>query len=290
MKRHLVILCLATIVCAVAYAQDERTPLARALDYDANALLLANLRPNGAQVSALANAAGAVGRLVRDRQAADAAALERNKALLVAEHDAFAQGKELTQDQETALQSLRDADADRKQKMYAAVDAEIQRLRRALVPGQAALVDWTAPAEAAVGAAADDTATVADMRALAGRLADAQRFIERMRYTIPIEYIETRQARIDEYLKAYDDPNTRQYADDFDWIVKHLEAARVVNERNWAQQAPIFAAQLLQRLGLLDQTGQQAPAAGQPQYNWWDVYYLLSDPQTPAMLGAIGGQ
>lgn len=283
-RLHLLAIAVFVMTGAVAQAEDQRHPLAQALDYDTNMLLVADLRPNAQQLAVLQNAAGTVGRLVSGYGAAHAAALDEKKDLLAQERKALAEGTELAQDQEAALQALRDSEADRKQKMYSAADTEIGRLRRALAPEQAALVDWTAPAD--VAAAADHTAALDEMRLLAGRLGEAQRFIERMRYIIPTEYVQTRIGRIDDFLKDYDRPNTQQFSDDQRWISGLLDEARLAKEDEWAQQAPLFASRLLQRLGRLDEQAVGAQAAG-PRYNWWDMYYLLADPQTPQMLQGI---
>lgn len=284
MKKHLVALLLLLVSCAMAHAQDERAPLAKALDYDTNLLLVADLRPDARQVLALSNAASAVGRLVGGYDTEHAAALDAQKDNLAAERKALAEGTELTPEQEAALQDLRDSEADRKQKMYTAVDVEMRRLKRTLAPAQAAIVDWSPPPD--VSSAPDDNAALGEMRQLAARLGEAQRFIDRMRYVIPTVYIQTRVARINEFLQTQVKANTRNYADDRQWIMGLLDEARTVTENDWQQQEPLLASRLLQRLGLLDD---QAPAApdGRARYNWWDMYYLLSDLQTPQMLQAI---
>lgn len=284
MRQHILIAMIFALLCGSIYAQEQRPPLNQALDYDTNLLLVSNLRPNAQQVVALYTAAGSVGRLVSAAEAAQAAAREQARALLAAERKALAEGTELTAEQSAGLQALRDAQAARRQQMHSGADNEIRRLRQALSPQQAALVDWTVPPDAM--AAPDDTAALEEMRLLAARLGEAERFFERMRYVIPTQYIQTRVAGIGAYLRQYVRPNTREYADAESAVMRMLDEARMVNENEWPQQAPLFASQLLQRLNLLDAPAPGAQAGG-TRYNWWDIYYLLSDPQTPGMMQAI---
>ena len=215
---------------------------------------------------------------------ARAAALKSKSQPLEGEFTALATGQPLAPEQSAALAELRLSEAQRRQKMYASVDSQVRRLRRSLGPEQAALVNWSRPSD--VPAAADDAVVLEELRLLSSRLNEAERFIERMRYLIAVDYIQTHVARTEEYLRAYVRPGTQQFANASDWTVRLLGDARVVDEKDWAQQAPLFASQLLQHFGLLEESG-QADAQAQTRYGWWDIYYLLTDPQTPAMVQAL---
>jgi hypothetical protein len=102
------------------------------------------------------------------------------------------------------------------------------------------------------------------------------------------DYIQTRIARTEDYLRAYVRPGTRDFDDAREWTLKLVDEARTVKENEWPQQAALFASQLLQHLGLLDEPG-RADAQAQTRYGWWDLYYLLTDAQTPQMLQALMG-
>ncbi|MEI6502421.1 MAG: hypothetical protein WCP21_15525 [Armatimonadota bacterium] len=281
MRSHLLTCSFLALLIAVGCAAEERHPLTKALDYDTNLLLVVDLRLSDRQLADLAQATQVAGTAIAVYDKARETALKSKSSLLAQEFKALSEGGELAAETAAGLDDLRQAQALRRVQRFAAVDAQIRRLRRSLSPEQAALVNWNRPSD--VPAATDDTVVLEELRLLASRLTEAERFIERIRYLIPIDYIQTHVARTEEYLRPYVRPGTRDFDDARDWTVKLLDEARVVNEAEWPAQAPLFASQLLQHFGLLEQPG-QANAQAQTRYGWWDVYYLLTDAQTPAML------
>lgn len=284
MRYHLLLYTCLALLIAAGCAADERHPLTKALDYDTNLLLVLDLRLGDRQVADLLQSAQPAGAAVAAYDKANALALKGKSPVLEQEFKALAAGTELTAEQEASLEALRATEGQRRTKLYAALDTQIRRLRRNLTPEQAALVDWNRPSD--VPTAGDEAVVLEELRLLASRLNEAERFIERIRYLIGIEYIQTHVARTEEYLRPYVRPGTREFEDARQWTVKLLNEARVVKEDEWPQQAPLFASQLLQRLGLLEQPG-QANAQAQTRYGWWDMYDLLTDAQTPAMLQAL---
>jgi hypothetical protein len=284
--RNTVLAVLLVCLASAAFAADERHALTRALDYDTNLLLVLDLQLDQRQLGTLAAALATAGRMV--------AASDRNGAaagpggdLVQQEFQALAEGRQLTQQQQAALEQLRVADRQQRGRMYAAVDAQIKRFRRALSPQQAALVDWTAPPE--VPAVPDESGALEQLRDLAAKLDHARGFLDRMRYVIPTLYIQTRQGRIDEFLRDYYRPDTEAFLAARDCTIKLVDDARMVNEEQWPQQAPAFASELLQRVGALEAEAEMAGPNNRARYNWWDLYYLLTDPQSPYMLQAMTG-
>lgn len=282
--RPALLLAALLLVAGVANAAGDRHPLTAALDYDANLLLVSDLDPTNLQLTDLLSAARAAVKLTAEYDRAHEAALRGKQDLLEAERAALATGAPLAADQEEALAQLRQGEEERSRRLRGAVDTEIRRLRRNLSPEQARLVDFSRPADAAAGP--DPAAALDELRTLTSRLAEAQRFIERLRYSIPSDYSITRTGRTEEYLRRYMQPGTPEFRQTRDDIMDLIGEARVVKENDWPQQAPVFASQVLQRVGLL---AEQEPAGGQTRarYGWWDLCDLLTDPQTPAMLEAM---
>ncbi|MGE5532194.1 MAG: hypothetical protein ACM3VW_08780 [Bacteroidota bacterium] len=279
--RNLVLAVLLVRLASAAFAADERHPLTKALDYDTNLLLVLDLRLDSRQLAALSAATNAAVKIAAAQPQSGA-----GQALVQQEFRALAEGRPLTEQQQAALAQLRAAERQQRGRLYASVDAQIKRLRRALSPEQASMVDWTAPPE--VPAVPNETAALEELRALAAKLDSARGFLDRMRYIIPTQYIQTRIARTDEFIGEYYEPGTQAFVAARDWTMKLVDDARMVNEDQWPQQAPAFASELLQRMGALNGT-EMAPANNQARYNWWDVYDLLTDPQSPYMLQAMSG-
>ncbi|MEN6641858.1 MAG: hypothetical protein ABFE08_05375 [Armatimonadia bacterium] len=261
---------------------DTRHPLTKALDYDANLVLLADLNPTNRQLLDILTAARGTRQLVAGYEQTNQQTMIRLKPLLEQSQRALAAGQEPVANVAETLQEMQTAKEERYQKLLGSVGKQVALVRRTLAPEQARLVSWGAPAEAS--ASTDQEAVVAELRLLASNLDQAQRLIERIRYLIVSDYTTTRIGRIEEYLRAYMRPNTPEFNETRDWLVGLIDEARVVKEEDWPAQAPVFAGQVLQRLGLLEpKTTTQA----QTNYNWWDVYYLLTDVQTPEMLQAM---
>jgi len=128
------------------------------------------------------------------------------------------------------------------------------------------------------------------MRDLMADLNGTIRALERVRYLIPGDYVTTRVGHLTDFLTEYYRPNTPELKDALNWMMKLTDEVRVVSEKDWPGQAPFFAARVLQRVGALGD--QQEQARARAPYNWWDIYYLLTDPHTPEllqqMLGARG--
>jgi hypothetical protein len=279
--RNLLLAVLAVCVASAAFAADERHPLTKALDYDTNLLLVLDLGLDNRQLAALSAATNAAVKI-----AAAGPQSGTGQALVQQEYRALAEGRALTEQQQTALSQLRMAERQQRGRSYGSVDAQIKRFRRSLSPEQASRVNWTAPPE--VPAVLNESAALEELRALAADLDNVRGFLDRMRYIIPTQYIQTRIARIDEFIGEYYRPGTQEFLAARDWTMKLLDDARQVNEDQWPQQAPAFASELLQRMGALNGT-EMAPANDQTRYNWWDMYYLVTDPQSPSMLQAMTG-
>lgn len=261
---------------------DTRHPLTKALDYDANLVLLSDLNPTNRQLLDILSAARGARQLVAGYEQTEQQTMIRLKPLLEQSQRALAAGEQPAANVADTLRDVQAAKEERYQKLLGSVAKQVALVRRTLAPEQARLLSWSAPAEAS--ATTDQDAVVAELRLLASNLDQAQRMIERIRYLIVSDYTTTRIGRVEEYLRAYMRPNTPEFNETRDWLIGLIDEARVVKEDDWPAQAPIFAGQVLQRLGLLEP--RVAPQA-ETNYNWWDAYYLLTDVQTPGMLQAM---
>ena len=262
-----------------AAAEDPRHPVAKALDNNTNVWFVSNLQPNNRQLLDILTATRAGRQIMtayeQDSQQATLAAAP----LFRQEIEGFRDDQAVPEDTEAALRDYRGEQAQRRTKMLVAVDTQIRQVRRALAPEQVHMVDWTRPAEAT--ALADNQSVLEEMRQLNADLGEATRMLERIRYLIASDYITSRIGRIDDYLRGYIRPNTQEFADARDWMLALMDEVRQVPENQWPQQSSLYAGRILQYLGVLEPAqGQQTRA----RYNWWDVYYLLTDPQSPGML------
>jgi hypothetical protein len=282
MKRFALLLTLLVLAVQVVQGADDRHPLVREIAYVNNLLLINDLQLNLQQLQVLLNSANTASRLVSEADRGHAVALVGKSALLRERIKALQDGTLLSADKMAMLADLWDAEQNRHGHMLTAVDVQIRGVQRTLSAQQAALVDWTTPAQ--VASAPDERAALDDMRRLGSRLTDARRLIETLRYSIAFDYSTTRIGRINSFLTNYFQPNTPIFDRAFNITSRVISDARVVDERDWPQLAPLFAARLLQRLALLDDKARQQ---AQARYNWWDMYYLLTDPQTPTMLQTV---
>lgn len=271
--------CLAALWLALAAcAQDARHPLNRAMDYDNNLLLVLDLQPDNQQLLQLLSLSRAGAQQLSQAQAQDKQAAQSIATVLQQQVQALKQNTPVPPDVVTAIDAYYTATDERRERLLAGVDDLIQQLRRSLVPEQARLVDWSAPAGAAP---ADSQAATEKMRHALAVMNEIRDALETIRYLTPMQYSTTRVGRIDYFLSAYIRPNTPQFARAHDWMIGLTDEMRQVPEQQWPQEAPLFAGRVMQELGVLN--GLQAPQNG-PPYGWWDVYNLLTDPQTPEMI------
>lgn len=287
MRHSALLLVWLTVTVSLAHAADERHPLTKALDYDTNTLLLIDLDPSARQLTELKAAAQSAGAALAGQDSATANALQSAGDLLSQEYLALTQGTPVSEELATRLAELRRAAAERRDNQFSTVDAAIRRVRRSLSPRQASLVNWNLPADVPVTHRNSD-GTLDELRSLAARLTQAERFLERLRYVTLSEYKRFRMERTEEFLQAYLRPGTIEFDEAKDWVAQLLSDMRLVKEDAWPQEEALYAAQLLQRLGALETPGLNA-GQGRTKYNWWDIYYLLTDPQTPGMLAAYVG-
>ena len=275
---------IASVCCVQAFAEDTRHELERALGYDNSLLVCNDLQLNARQLQELQQCANTAQQALTDYDQNHAAAVQQAAPLLKQEIAALAAGTELAPDVAQGLQDMRDKEQARHDLMMTTIDGQIRQLRLTLMPAQASLVNWSQPSGAM--AAPDPAAEIEELRLLAGRLSEAQRMIERIRYLIVSDYASSRVAKVGDYVRAYISPGTKEYNDACEWILKLVGEARLVEDDQWPQQAPVFASQVLQRMGLLD----VGPGVNnQAKYNWWDMYDLLTDPQTPKLVKNILG-
>jgi hypothetical protein len=273
---------IALLVALAASAAPAVHPLTAAIDLNANLRLVARWQPTDRQLMDLLSAARGAQQAVATRERSDQQAVETRADLFRQQAQCLAQGMPVDQAVTDGVAAYFGELEDARLKMMAAVDVQVRAVRRALAPDQARLVAWARPAE--IGADGDEPAAATELRQMLADVTEAIRMLERIRYLIASDFATTRTGRIAEYLRQYFRPKTPEFNDAMEWMLDLTDEVRKIKEADWPAQAPLFAGRVLRYVGALD-----APDAPQEQapYNWWDVYYLLTDPHTPEMLQAM---
>jgi len=279
--RHLACL-IALTLSLVATAADERPPLSAAIDANANLRLVARLDPNNRQLLDILTAVRASRQVVATYESAKQQALQAQAGVFQQQAQALAQGNPVPAAVTDGIAAYFAARDDDRLRMMRAVDVQVRAVRRALAPDQARLVAWGRPDE--ISTETDDQVALAELREVLADVNETARMLERIRYLIASDYATTRVGRLAEFLRQYYRPNTREFNDAMEWMFRLTDDVRRVSEDDWPGQAALFAGRVLLRVGALeppDQRQAQAP------YNWWDVYYLLTDVNTPELLQAM---
>jgi hypothetical protein len=264
---------------AAAPSSDTRHPLTKALDNKDNLLLVANLQPTNQQILDLLEAARSARAVVNDydttlnQATLDAAPLFRMQL------NTFQNGILMDEKSLAALNAYHQQRRQLHTKLLVGVEVLVRQVRHSLGPDQVSLIDWTRPPEAAPPL--DNRALLEEMRKLNADLGDATRLLERLRYLVASDYVTSRIGRINDYLRQYVRPNTPEFDEARDWMLGLVDQVRQVPENQWPQQSSLYAGRLMQYLGVLEPDNAQ-PA--QTRWDWWDVYSLLTDSQTPEML------
>ncbi len=278
------------VFSAQAKAQEAAaTPvsLSQAIERHAHVMLLADWRLDRAQLMdllvAVRAARQAMAEYENENQKAAEAAASGLKPYLQAMKESF----ERDENVKAALSSFDEAAAQRRAKMLASVDRQINAVRRMLTPEQQRLVNWTRPAEVRI--AAPEEGLLEELREMLGDIHEIRRVLERIRYLIPGDYITRRVGMLREFLQDYYPPDTPEFNAALDWMIRLTDEMRRVPERDWPEEAAIYVGRVWQYLS----GGEPQPLAGAQEpaapYNWWDVFYLLTDPQTPTLLEQIIG-
>lgn len=263
-------------------AEDTRHPLTQAMFYGDNLNLVNTLDPMDSQLALLAQIAGAGRQLVAAREKDYETALARVREALLAEREALRTGRALAPETRLVLERMREAQDRAEEKLLVELDGQIQRWRQILTPQQASRVDWQPPPW--IAPAEEGRDELQALRALVAQLDEVGREIERIRYLIASDYISTRIGRINALLRPYLRPGSREFDEARDFVLRLTDEARLVPEREWPSRAPEFPARFLHYLGELED---DKTRVAQPQFDWWDLHRVLTDPQTPAMFSRM---
>lgn len=271
---------MALMVTLAAGAQTTPHPLTAAIDLHSNLALVADLQPNSRQLLDMLAASRASRQLAAQYDNDLEQAMQARADVFKQQAQCLAAGTPVPDNVNASVAEYFTLRNEGRLKLRQAVDTQVRKVRRALAPDQTRLIDWSRPAE--LSTESDDEAVLSEMRDLMADLNGTIRALERVRYLIPGDYVTTRVGHLTDFLVEYYRPNTPQFKDALNWMMKLTDEARVVSEKDWPGQAPLFAARVLQRVGALGVEQEQAQARA--PYNWWDVYYLLTDPHTPELL------
>jgi hypothetical protein len=263
-------------------AEDTRHPLTQAMFYGDNLNLVNILDPTDSQLALMAQIAGASRQLVAAREKEHETALARVRGALVAEREALRTGRPLAPESRLVLERMREAQDRAEDKLLVELDGQIQRWRQLLTPQQASRVDWRPPPS--IAPAEDRQDELQALRALVAHLDEVGREIERIRYLIPSDYVTTRIGRINALLRPYRRPGSREFDEAREFVLRLTDEARLVPEREWVSRAPEFPARFLHYLGELED---DKTRIARPQFDWWDLHRVLTDPQTPAMFSRM---
>jgi hypothetical protein len=279
--KHLACMIALTLSLAVT-AADERHPLTAAIDANTNLRVVARLNPTNRQLLEILAAARAARQVVTTYEQSTQQALQARAGLFEQQARALAQGTPVAAQVTDGIAAHYAAQDENRLTMMRGVDVQVRQVRRALAPDQAGLVSWARPDE--ISTETDDQVVLAEMRQVLADVNETARLLERIRYLIVSDYSITRIGRLTEFLRQYYRPNTREFDDAMEWMLRLTDEVRLVSENDWPGQAALFAGRVLLRVGALET--QDQPRAQAP-YNWWDVYYLLTDVHTPELLLAL---
>jgi len=279
--KHLACLTALALSLAVAGA-DDRHVLTAAIDGNMNLRFVVRLEPTNRQVLDILTAARAARQAVTANEASTQQALQARSDMFRQQAAALAQGQPVDQQITDGIAAYFTARKEDRLKMMRDVDAQVRAVRRALGPDQARIVDWTRPDE--IRGETDDQLVLVELREMLAEVTETVRMLERIRYLIASDYSITRVGRLAEYLRQYYRPNTPEFNDAMEWMFGLTDEVRRISEQDWPGQAALYAGRVLMRVGALAPMDQPQ---GQAAYNWWDVYYLLTDAHTPELLQAM---
>lgn len=261
--------------------------LSQAIEQHANVSLLAEWRLDRAQLMDLLVAVRAARQAVTEYENENQKAAEMTASALKPHLPALKQSFTVDENVKAALASFTESAAQRRAKLLAAVARQINAVRRMLTPEQQRLVNWTRPAEVRI--AAPEEELLEELRDMLADIQEIRRVLERIRYLIPGDYITRRVGLLREFLQDYYLPDTPEFNEALNWMIRLTDEMRRVPERDWPEEATLYVGRVWQYLrgGAPQlQEEQQEPAA---PYNWWNVFNLLTDPQTPVLLQQLIG-
>jgi len=201
--------------------------------------------------------------------------LEALKPQLMRARSLMAAGQELPDELRQVIDKFLEERDESRLDLYRAVDQEMQLIAELLYPEQNTLLDWTPPESIRPEECLQERLRM--QRIALGRIEEAGRMLERVKYLDAFNFVTGRISIINEYLAAYYDPQSAEFERAAQIAIEHSDQVRLLSEEQWQANAWQISADLVDRLGLMPALD---PAQRPGTVSWSSLYRLFTAPET----------
>lgn len=223
--------------------------------------------------------------LVKRYRERDERRLQELEPTLRAARQALIEGRTLDERIAWALESYQAERAEARSALRRAVAAEMQVIARTLYPEQNAMLDWTPPAAVRPEESIEERLEV--QRIAMGRIEEAVRVLERIKYLDAFHYVTGRIPIINDYLARYYEPNSPEFQEAGEILLEYTGEVRMLEEDEWRAHALDIAADMIDEIGLMPRYDPEPPPG---TVSWNALYRLVTNPQTLQVVRSVAGR
>lgn len=239
-----------------------------------------HLEPNGAQAAAISELLTQIQVDLRNAEAKRAEVAAEAPQLLGQVKAALTAGDAIPTKLADAVQKLLARAEEVEANLRRAMVENIAAFQRLLSEPQRSLVYWQ-PDGAALRAMPRDR-RAESLRHDAALIADAVDFLNAIKFQRSKRYRNVKVQFTDDFVAQYVDPNSPDFDAVVEAVLEVVRQARYVTPEDWESGADVeYGARVIRAMGLLQEL--EVPAPENEQYDWRDLYELLTDSRAVAM-------
>ncbi len=285
MKRPRIGTAAACLLLGLLAALASASELGQLVAKGNHLITLNRLGLTGPQLDALAPLADELSGALRVWQANRQAALGDARTDLQAARDVLVDGEKLTPALSKAIDDVDGELRIEDDTLYNTAVSVLAEVKDQLLPQQNAYIDWQPPR--GEGTAPRETLQQKAQRERERRalIVLAAQFLTRVRFISPI--LLGTENLVDDFLRPLIDPRSPEYPQVRQFMLRMVAEVRVMPEAQWEVLRDQYAVRMVQGLGLDQPLPEADQARERKPYSWEDIYDILSDAGTPALLRAM---
>ncbi|GEM_PF-4333708 len=261
-----------------AFADDIQDAMDRAEVLN----LLLQVQVSPAQAQRMVAPVQRIQQMVQASQRAEQDRLNRLGVLLQQARTQGLAGKALSPEMQAALDAHEQQRAAARLELVRSVAEQMRLIEGMLTPEQNALLDWTPPGALTAEESLEERTRL--QQVALGRIQDAARLLDRIKYLDPFNFVVARVPIVNDYLALHFLPGSAEFQQAFAITINYSDQVRMLTDEQWQAQGLDIGAALIEELGLMP-TLDPGPAPG--TIAWERLYQILTNPQAVAAVQSI---
>jgi uncharacterized phage infection (PIP) family protein YhgE len=194
----------------------------------------------------------------------------------------LAQGAELSEQMQSALDNYAQQREQARQAVYRQVNEEMQKIAQILSPEQNRYLDWTPPGSIRPEQRLEERLEM--QRIAMGRIQEAAQVLNQIKNLDAFNFVTGRGPIINDYLALYFQPDSRQFQQAYGLVLEYSDQVRMMDEQQWQAEGLDIGALLVEDLGLMPAMD---PGQRPGTMSWNRLFVLMTDSQTLEVAEAL---